>query len=160
VGESFNMTSTTSTPLIEKENLVESPFVTIILPLDYHGDKTPYRVLDELVAEAKMQLQRMSKSDGIKTIIKKLNRLIVKLPPENLYKGIVAFLSEDVEDIIPLNYEVTEKVMVADNFDFGVVNLLSQNSKEELQVLQEQALVKNEIFKRLVEFRPFGKKTY
>jgi hypothetical protein len=117
-------------------------------------------VLEELISEVKAKLQLMSESENFKGLTKKLNRLIVKLPPQNLYRGVVAFLSEDVEDIIPVDYEVNKKATVGENFDFEEIQLLSSRRNEEPTSCKDEALPKDEIFKRLVEFRPFGKKTY
>jgi hypothetical protein len=161
VGQTQNiMTISSSLETNKSTSQSDSPFVTIILPLDYESEKTPYQVLEELIGEVKNQLNEIYEGESLKTILKKLNRLIVKLPPQNLYKGVIAFLSDDVEDIIPVNYEVSRKASIGENFDFEEVQMLSKNNQPENQVNREESNFKDQVFKRLVEFRLFGKKTY
>jgi hypothetical protein len=161
LGQTQNTMNTSSSLTINRNTFpIDSPFVTIILPLDYENEITPYHVLEELIAEVKNQLTEMRDSEAFKVVLKKLNRLIVKLPPQNVYKGFVAFLSEDVEDLIPVNYEVKKKAIVSENFDFEEIQLLSGGVQSNAEVSKDESSLKYEIFKRLVEFRPFGKKTY
>lgn len=145
--------------LKKKDLHAESPFVTIFLPLEYDSEESPYQVLDELIKEVKTKLEDLSVGNSLNAIYKKLNRLIVKLPPQNFYKSVVAFLSEDVEDIIPLNYTVEKKAVVSDNFDFEEVQKFSVSKADQEEKEKEEELRLKSRSLRM-ETRLFGKRTY
>lgn len=146
---------------LEKLSLANTdPFITITLPLSSNDSIDPYKVLDELITEVKKELKEVSEDCEWTSINKKLNRLKVKLPPEGLYKAVVAFISGDSEEIIPLNMDVEKRVYVGEDFDLNDIlnagdNIDSTKNTEANEEEQEAAAGKT--FKGLSFF---CKRTY
>ncbi|HYG40237.1 MAG TPA: hypothetical protein VD908_16525 [Cytophagales bacterium] len=134
-----------------------SPFITIKLPLN---SDDPYKLLDELIDEAKKQLKEAFDADSLEAINKKLNKLKVKLPPQNLFESFIALISNDTEEIIPLNVPLEKKVNVGTGFNKEEIENLKKKSCAIIpsQVIEYDMTLA--IYQRYYQLRPFGKKTY
>ena len=130
--------------------------ITIYLPLD---SDDPYVTLEELVTDVKLQLENIEETEALPIIYKKLNRLKVKLPPQNQFKGLVALISQDMEEIIPLHFSVEKKICIGTAQD--LTDLLSLNLKHEGQDLtpSEENLTRSS-FAGPFGFQPFCKRTF
>lgn len=137
------------------------PCVTLILPLETEDEKTndPDLVLKELIKEVKNQFAELPDCPAFQTIYKKLNKLPVRLPPQNFYKAVVAFLSEDLEEIIPLDFSIEKKAYVGTSFDLKDIFRLNRRSNNgDLETTEDK--LKRIILERYFEFRPYSKRTY
>jgi len=106
-----------------------TPYITIALPLNYDNFEDPYIVLQELIKQVKIQLENIAEDQTFQAISKKLNKLQVKLPPPNTFKSLVAFISEDFEEIFPVHIPVEKKANVGSNFDFKDILQIKASKK-------------------------------
>lgn len=134
-----------------------NPFITIKLPLN---SDDPYKLLDELIDEAKKQLKEMFDAEYLEVINKKLNKLKVKLPPQNLFESFIALISNDTEEIIPLNVPLEKKVNVGAGFNKEEIENLKKKSCAIIPSQVKEYDMTLAIYQRYYQLRPFGKKTY
>jgi hypothetical protein len=152
--------------LKELDDQVSYPSVTLILPLTNENEEdanveSPDQVLKNLIQEVKRQFAELPDCPAFQTISKKLNKLPVKLPPENFYKGVVAFLSQDHEEIIPLDFSVEKKAYVGTSFDLKDIFRLNRDAMAEAAIEENpEERLKRIILERYFEFRPYCKRTY
>jgi len=152
--------------LKELDDQMSYPSVTLMLPLMNENDEaanleSPDQVLKDLIEEVKRQFAELPDCPAFQTISKKLNKLPVKLPPENFYKGIVAFLSQDHEEIIPLDFSVGKKAYVGTSFDLKDISRLNRDAMQENSTVESsEERLKRIILERYFEFKPYGKRTY
>lgn len=136
------------------------PCVTLIVPLEkYEEAEDPDSVLKELIKEVKKQFADLPDCPAFQTIYKKLNKLPVKLPPQNFYKTFVAFLSEDREEIIPLDFAIEKKAYVGTSFDLKDIFKLNRSNQND-NVESTPDKLKRMIIERYLEFKPYNKRTY
>ena len=152
--------------LKELDDQISYPSVTLMLPLFNEHDEaanleSPDQVLKDLIKEVKRQFAELPDCPAFQTINKKMNKLPVKLPPENFYKGVVAFLSEDHEEIIPLDFSVGKKAYVGTSFDLKDISRLNRDAMQENSTPESsEEKLKRIILERYFEFKPYGKRTY
>lgn len=137
-----------------------NPFITISLPLNSENFEDPYKVLEELISDVKRQLFEVSDGSAFEGINKKLNKLKVKLPPQNLFKSLVALISEDQEEIIPLNVDVEKKAFVGSDFDMENIENLKSNSLNAAEPGEKEDSLSEVILNRYSLLQPFGKRTF
>ncbi|HYG40705.1 MAG TPA: hypothetical protein VD908_18900 [Cytophagales bacterium] len=136
------------------------PCVTLIVPLEkYEEAEDPDSVLKELIKEVKKQFADLPDCPAFQTIYKKLNKLPVKLPPQNFYKTFVAFLSEDREEIIPLDFAIEKKAYVGTSFDLKDIFRLNRSYQDD-NIESTPDKLKRMIIERYFEFKPYNKRTY
>jgi hypothetical protein len=149
--------------LKELDDQTSYPSVTLILPLtsdDETSNESPDQVLKELIREVKKQFSELPDCPAFQTISKKLNKLPVKLPPENVYRTVVAFLSQDHEEIIPLDFSVEKKAYVGTSFDLKDIFRLNRDAMAENSTETTEEKLKRIILERYFEFKPYSKRTY